>query len=82
MMTRFVPSRTPFDEVARLQQGLNSIFNEFVRPAITNDEQGGAENAGFVPPVDVYEDEKKIVLKLEVPGVKLEDLDIRMEKRV
>ena len=79
-MTRFVPLRTPFDEVSRLQQGLNSIFNEFVRPAITNDEQSGAENAGFVPPVDVYEDEKKIVLKLEVPGVKLEDLDIRMEK--
>jgi HSP20 family protein len=34
-----------------------------------------------VPAVDVYEDEKNIVLKLEVPGVKLEDLDIQMEKQ-
>jgi HSP20 family protein len=34
---------------------------------------------GLVPPV--YEDEKQIVLKLEVPGVKLEDLDIQLEKQ-
>jgi HSP20 family protein len=80
-MTRFVPLRTPFDEVTRLQQGLNSIFNEFVRPAATDEEQGGTESASFVPPVDVYEDEKKIVLMLEVPGVKSEELDIRMEKQ-
>jgi HSP20 family protein len=80
-MTRFVPLRTPFDEITRLQQGLNSIFSEFARPSVTNEEQSGTESAGFVPPVDIYEDEKKIVLKLEVPGVKLEDLDIRMEKQ-
>jgi HSP20 family protein len=29
--------------------------------------------------VDVYEDQNAIVLKLEVPGVKAEDLDIRLE---
>src|SRR5271163_3451558 len=78
-MTRFVPLRTPFEDVAALQKGLNAIFNEFARPAIANDEQAG--NAGFVPAVDVYEDEKKIVLKLEVPGVKLEDLDIQLENQ-
>lgn len=82
-LTRFVPLRTPFEDVAALQGRLNSIFNEFVRPAITNDEQGegGSAAAGFVPAVDVYEDEQKVVLKLEVPGVKLEDLDIRLENQ-
>jgi HSP20 family protein len=81
-MTRFVPLRTPFEDVAMLQKGLNSIFNEFVRPGIVNDENGETDRAaGFVPAVDVYEDEKKIVLKLEVPGVKLEDLDIRLENQ-
>ncbi|HEY1766325.1 MAG TPA: Hsp20/alpha crystallin family protein [Terracidiphilus sp.] len=35
--------------------------------------------AAFVPPVDIYEDEHKIVLKLEVPGLKQEDLDIQLE---
>ena len=32
-----------------------------------------------MPPVDIYEDEHKIVLKLEVPGTKQEDLDVRLE---
>jgi HSP20 family protein len=31
--------------------------------------------------VDVYEDAEKLVLKLEVPGVKPEDLDIRLENQ-
>jgi HSP20 family protein len=33
----------------------------------------------FVPPVDVYEDEHKLVLKLEIPGVNEEDLGIHLE---
>jgi HSP20 family protein len=32
-----------------------------------------------VPPVDIYEDEHKLVLKLEIPGIRQEDLDVRME---
>ena len=36
----------------------------------------------FVPPVDVYEDEHKLVLKLEIPGVNENELDIRMENNV
>ncbi len=70
--------------MSTLQSQLNSIFNEFVRPAIVSDEAGQAEgrsSGSFVPPVDVYEDEKQIVLKLEVPGVRLEDLDIRLENQ-
>lgn len=35
----------------------------------------------FIPPVDVYEDEHTLVLKLEVPGIKQEDLDVRVENQ-
>ncbi len=83
-MTRFVPLRSSFEDVVGLQNRLNSIFNEFVRPGITADEPSGASEssqASFVPPVDVYEDAQQVVLKLEVPGVKLEDLDIRLENQ-
>jgi HSP20 family protein len=34
-----------------------------------------------VPAVDVYEDAQRLVLKLEVPGIRREDLDIRVEGR-
>ena len=82
-MTRFIPLRTPFEDVAVLQNQLNSIFGEFARPGVvTADEQSGSvQQAGFVPPVDVYEDAQQVMLKLEVPGVKLEDLDIRLENQ-
>ena len=33
----------------------------------------------FVPPVDIYEDEHNLVLKLEIPGVSEADLDIQVE---
>jgi len=32
-----------------------------------------------VPPVDIYEDEHKLVLKIEIPGMRQEDLDVHME---
>ena len=35
----------------------------------------------FIPPVDVYEDAHQVVLKLEVPGIKQEDLDVRLENQ-
>jgi HSP20 family protein len=75
-MTRFVPLRGPFEDVALLQKRLNTIFNDFARP------EGSALASGsFVPAVDVYEDPQKLVLKLEIPGVKPEDVDIRLENQ-
>ena len=35
-----------------------------------------------MPPVDIYEDEHSIQLKLEVPGVDEKDLDIRVENNL
>ncbi len=77
-LTRFVPLRSGLSDVAVLQNRLNSIFQDFARP----DEASEALSAGnFVPAVDVYEDAEKLVLKLEVPGIRREDLDIRVEGR-
>jgi HSP20 family protein len=33
----------------------------------------------FQPPVDIYEDEHKVSLKLEVPGIDQKDLDVQIE---
>jgi len=33
----------------------------------------------FVPPVDVYEDEQTLVLKMEIPGINEEDLKVSLE---
>jgi HSP20 family protein len=75
-LTRFVPFRSPMAGVAVLQNRLNSIFSDFALP---EDEQESLAMGSFIPPVDVYEDGHQLVLKLEVPGIKQEDLDVRME---
>ena len=35
--------------------------------------------SSFAPAVDVYEDEHKVTLKIEVPGIDEKDIDIRVE---
>jgi len=63
----------PFREVVALQSRVNSLFRDL------NEGEEPVAAASFVPAVDIYEDAKKIVLKLEVPGIEEKDLDIRVE---
>ena len=64
----------PFREVVALQNRMNSLFGN-----LNNESENPLTTASFVPAVDVYEDEKKVVLKLEVPGIEEKDLDVSVE---
>ena len=66
-----------YRDVLALQNRMNSLFQDFSRT--NSGENDVVTAAGFVPPVDIYEDEHKLVLKLEIPGIRQEDLDVRME---
>ncbi len=65
----------PFRELMTMQDRMNRMFQDYSR---------GEEAIGtaFVPPVDVYEDQNGITLKLEVPGIDEKDLDVRVENNV
>jgi HSP20 family protein len=65
----------PFREVVALQNRVNSLF----RDLNGNEGEDPVAAASFVPAVDIYEGAKKVVLKLEVPGIDQKDLDIRVE---
>ena len=69
-ITRFEPFRDLFN----LQGQVNRLFQDFGRGS---DEL--MTTGTFVPPVDIYEDEHSINLRLEVPGVQEKDIDIRLE---
>lgn len=75
-ITRFAPAR-PFGEVTLMQHRLNSIFDE-----LGWEPETAVQKSSFIPAVDVYEDAQKVVVKLEVPGVKQEDLDVRLENQI
>jgi HSP20 family protein len=66
----------PFRDVLALQNRMNSLFQDFTRG---QGESDALTTTSFVPPVDIYEDEHRVVLKLEVPGMKQEDFDIQVE---
>ena len=63
-----------FRDVVALQNRMNSLFQDFSRNG-----ENELVTAGFVPPVDIYEDEHKLALSVEIPGMRLEDLDVRLE---
>jgi HSP20 family protein len=63
----------PFREVVALQNRMNTLFRDM------GEGESPLTTASFVPAVDIYEDQKKVVLKLEVPGIEEKDLDIRVE---
>ena len=63
----------PYREVAVLQNRLNSLFRDL------NEGDDPVAAASFVPAVDIYEDNQKVTLKLEIPGIEEKDLDVRVE---
>jgi HSP20 family protein len=62
----------PFRDLFTMQDRMNRLFQDMGR-------EESITTGAFVPPVDIYEDEQHIVLKMEVPGVEEKDIDIRLE---
>src|SRR5258706_5645676 len=66
----------PFREFATLQDRMNRLFRD---PRGPEGQDESLTTTAFAPPVDVYEDEHNITLKIEVPGIDERDIDVRIE---
>jgi HSP20 family protein len=75
VLTRWDPFRQ-FSTMQDRMNRMNRLFRESYSPE-------GPEEAltttSFAPPVDIYEDEHNITLKIEVPGIDEKDIDVRIE---
>src|SRR5271165_5165319 len=71
-MTRFEPFRSN-----PLQDQLSRLFNEAF-------ERSGEDSnlTPWAPAVDIYETEQELVVKADLPDVRPEDLDIRVENNI
>jgi HSP20 family protein len=65
----------PFREFVTLQDRMNRLFRE----SFPEGRDEALTTSTFAPPVDVYEDEQNITLKIEVPGIDEKDIDVRLE---
>jgi HSP20 family protein len=72
VLTRWEPIR----EFGTLQDRMNRLFRDSFSPEAQDQ---SLTKSSFAPPVDVYEDEHNITLKLEVPGVDEKDIYVQVE---
>ena len=66
----------PFREFVTLQDRMNRLFRDSFGP---EGREEALTTTTFAPPVDVYEDEHNVTLKIEVPGIDEKDIDVRIE---
>ncbi len=72
MITRW----DPFREFVTLQDRMNRLLRDSYGP---EGREEAMTTANFAPPVDIYEDEHNVTLKIEVPGIEEKDIDVRIE---
>jgi HSP20 family protein len=66
----------PFRDLSTIQDRVNRVFGDLYRGFDDDVMRKGA----WVPPVDIYDNGKQeLVIAVELPGVKKEDLDITVE---
>ena len=67
----------PFRELRNLQDEMTRLF-------IGTAPRGREEMAGgsWIPSVDIYEDQDKLILEADLPGLKREDFEISVENNV
>jgi len=75
LMTRWQPVR----EFSSLQDRLNQMNRLFRESYSPESPEEALTTTSFAPPVDIYEDQHTISLKMEVPGIDEKDIDVRIE---
>ena len=65
----------PFRELTSLQERMNQVFNDFF-PEMN---ETSLTASWFAPKTDVYEEDDRIVLDMELPGMREEDLNLTLE---
>ena len=74
-MTRWEPLR----EFLAMQERMNRMNRPFRESYSPEGPEEALTTTTFAPPVDIYEDEHNITLKMEVPGIDEKDIDVHIE---
>ncbi len=70
----------PFREFVSLQNRVNRLFgSQLSNPRGPEGQDEALTSTAFAPPVDIYEDEHTITLKIDVPGIDEKDINVHVE---
>jgi HSP20 family protein len=63
-------------EFSAMQDRMNRLIRESYSPEVPEE---ALTTTTLAPPVDIYEDEHNIILKMEVPGIDEKELDVHIQ---
>jgi HSP20 family protein len=67
----------PFRELTTMQDRINRIFGDIYHRSVDDDVMSRGD---WMPPVDIFQNgSQELVIKAELPGLKKEDIDVRVE---
>jgi HSP20 family protein len=70
----------PFREFAHLQDRVNRVFTETYGRGPAGNDESLFSSGSWVPPVDIYQNgNQEVVLKIELPDMTREDIEITLE---
>ena len=75
LLTRWEPLR----EFSTMQDRINRMNRLFRESYSPEGPEEALTTTSFAPPVDIYEDEHNITLKLEVPGIDEKDIQVHID---
>ena len=65
----------PWNDLLSLQEEMNRLFETSMGPSPG---RTGLLGTAFMPPVDVMRDKENIVVRMDIPGLKKEDIEITL----
>lgn len=72
---------SPMKEFEDMRRDMERAFEEMFEPARRRRWwPGAAQKTVFVPPLDMYDRKDEIVIKMELPGVRKEDIELSITK--
>lgn len=74
--------RDPFDEISKLHEEMENIFNRMYRPGLADRSAPALKSTFRSPVVEMDEGDKEIGLCFELPGVDKKDIKLNMEDNI
>jgi len=74
-----MPQWDPFKDFLSIRERIDSLFDDVISK---NRSCSGASYGVWSPPVDIYETEKEIIMRAELPGMEQDDFKIEVKENV
>jgi HSP20 family protein len=70
----------PFRDLSALQDRVNRIFEDMITPPHRETDQEDLATGQWSPSVDIFETPESIVIRVEVPGIEQQALDVEVKE--